>query len=132
MTKGFTVGIAALIVLFGGLVWLNKDNSKSSTPALTFSGIQQDQTKGAKLYDVRTPEEYKIGHVENAVNWPLQNIETGSLPDVTKNTKIFVYCESGSRSAQAAALLKNAGYSNVTDLQGLAHVESLGGKLVTN
>lgn len=128
MSKGFTVVVAVLVVVFGWLVFGKQDN-KISTPSLTFATVQKDVTAGGKLYDVRTPEEFKLGHYENAVNWPLQDITAGKLPETAKDAKIYLYCESGSRSSQAAGLLKNAGYTNVTDLGGLSRVKSMGGTL---
>ncbi len=129
MNKGFAVLVAVLVVMFGWLVF-SKQGEKTSAPSLTFATVQKDVAAGGKLYDVRTPEEFKLGHYENAINWPLQDITAGKLPDTAKDAKIYLYCESGSRSSQAAGLLKNAGYTNVTDLGGLARVKSIGGKLV--
>ena len=129
MSKGLLVVIGVIILLFGGLVLANKGN-QTSTPAISFATVQQDTAKGAKLYDVRTAEEFAAGHVNGSVNWPVQTIETGKMPDVAKDVKIYVYCQSGSRSAQASGLLKDAGYSDVVDLGSLAHVESIGGKFI--
>ncbi len=129
MSKGFVAVAAVLVVVFGWIV-LGKQNDKTNAPALTFATVQQDVTAGGKLYDVRTPEEYKLGHYQNAINWSLQDISAGKLPDTAKNTQIYLYCESGSRSSQAAGLLKNAGFTNVTDLGGLARVKSMGGTLI--
>lgn len=126
--------ILAIVVIgiAGGLIWLGSANSSSpGVQALTFATVQQDVTSGAKLYDVRTPDEFNAGHFLGAVNWSLQDLEAGKLPDVAKDTKIFVYCRSGNRSGQATALLKSAGYTQVTDLSGLASVEAIGGTLVT-
>lgn len=128
MNKGLWIIIGAVILIFGGLVLSNRGD-QTSLPAVTFATVQQDTAKGAKLYDVRTAEEYTSGHIDGSVNLPVQKIEAGAMPGVAKDVKIYVYCESGSRSAQASGLLKNAGYSNVVDLGGLAHVQSIGGKL---
>ena len=58
-------------------------------------------------------------------------MQAGKLPDVAKDTKIYVYCHSGNRSGQATTILKNAGYTNVIDLHGLADVQTIGGKIIT-
>lgn len=130
MSKGLLITIGIVALLFGSLVVASKGNHASSSPALSFATVQQDTAKGAKLYDVRTAEEFTTGHIDSSVNWPVEMIATGKMPDVAKDVKIYVYCESGSRSAQASGLLKNAGYTNVVDLGGLAHVEAMGGKLI--
>jgi rhodanese-related sulfurtransferase len=131
--KKIIILVAIVVAVFGGLIWLGKSNSKStSSQALTFASVQKDISDGAKLYDVRTADEYKAGHFAGAANWSLQDIQAGNMPNVAKDAKIFVYCHSGNRSGQATALLKSAGYTNVTDLHGLTSVESMGGTLITN
>lgn len=95
----------------------------------SFSTIQTDIKADAKLYDVRTRQEFTAGHFAGAQNWSLQNMQAGSLPNVEKDTKLYLYCQSGNRSSQATNLLKHAGYTNVTDLGGLQDVKALGGTL---
>ena len=129
MSKGVIAVIVGAIVLLGGLAFVNK-SGQPAAPALTFTGLQQQMANGAKLYDVRTAPEYASGHFTGAINWPVENIAAGQLPDVPKTTKLYVYCESGSRSTQAMGLLKNAGFTDVTNLGGLARIQSIGGTLV--
>lgn len=93
----------------------------------TFEQIQNDVKAGAVLYDVRTPEEYADGHFNKAINWSLIGIQAGQYPAVDKDTKIYLYCRSGSRSAQAKDLLEKAGFTQVIDLGGLDDVKKLGG-----
>lgn len=131
--------IAVVLAVAGGVVWFAKGNSKDDARVAgttihqsEFETLQQAVNDGAKLYDVRTAAEYNTGHFANAKNWPLQDMQAGSLPELAKDTKIFVYCRSGNRSGQSATLLQQAGYTNVVDLGGLAAVESMGGALITN
>lgn len=95
-----------------------------------FAAIQEDMKNGAQLIDVRTPEEFKAGHFDNAINLPLAKIQASEQPTVAKNTTIHVYCRSGNRSSQAKQLLEKAGFINVKDLGGLGDVEKLGGVLI--
>lgn len=131
--KRIVILTAIVVALVGGVVWFGASNSSktNTTQALTFVTVQQDITAGAKFYDVRTVDEYKAGHFAGALNWSLQHMQAGSMPDVAKDTKIFVYCHSGNRSGQATTLLRAAGYTNVIDLHGLANVEAIGGTLLT-
>ena len=73
---------------------------------------------GAVLLDVRTPEEYRSGHVPGAVNLPLDRLHERELP---ADRPVFAYCLSGARSRQAAMLLRRAGYAHVTDLGGICN-----------
>ena len=77
-------------------------------------------TDGAVLLDVRTPDEYRQGHIPGSKNVPLQSISkvTGMIDN--KSTPIFVHCLSGARSRQAAAILKQMGYTNVNNIGGIA------------
>ncbi len=72
---------------------------------------------GARVVDVRTPEEFASGHVPGAVNVPYDEI-AGRLSEVgPKDAPVIVYCRSGRRSGIAAEELKKAGYTKVFDLQ---------------
>lgn len=76
-------------------------------------------TAGAMLLDVRTPQEYKEGHVPGSKNIPVQNIESAASTVKEKGTPLFVYCYSGSRSGHAVNVLKHMGYTNVTNIGGI-------------
>ena len=125
----FMIGVIVVVVLaVGALVLMPKAGKTASDPSLTFATVQQDIKGGAKFYDVRTPQEFATNRFEGTANWPLQEMQAGRLPDVAKDTKIYLHCQSGNRSAQATRILKNAGYTNVIDLGGINHVQSIGGK----
>ena len=84
-------------------------------------GVQTfHQTPGAVLLDVRTPEEYRQGHIPGSRNLSLQAI--GAMLGMIENreTPLFVYCQSGARSSQAASLLRQMGYTNVQNIGGIA------------
>ena len=78
------------------------------------------QTANAVLLDVRTPEEYRGGHIPKSRNVPLQTIENITSIVETKETPLFVYCLSGARSRQAVAILQRMGYYNVKNIGGIA------------
>lgn len=63
------------------------------------------RTPGSVLLDVRTAAEYDEGHVPESINIPLDELEY-SL-DADPQTRVFVYCRSGSRSASACLILQN-------------------------
>lgn len=74
---------------------------------------------GALVIDVRTPAEYSSGHYEGATNIPLGELRD-RLPELgDKKKAIVVYCASGMRSASAARILKDAGFTDVTNAGGL-------------
>ena len=77
-------------------------------------------TPGAVLLDVRTPEEYRGGHIPGSKNVPLQAIGKVVTVAENKDTTLYVYCYSGVRSRQAAGLLQRMGYRNVNNIGGIA------------
>jgi len=84
-------------------------------------GVEQYKTtSGAVLLDVRTTEEYAEGHIPGGQNIPLHNIDKAAAVIDNKDTPLFVHCLSGGRSRQAAAVLKQMGYTNVTNIGGIA------------
>lgn len=84
-------------------------------------GVQQYRaTAGALLLDVRTPEEYRDGHISGSRNLPLQSISEAAAIIDKKDTPLFIHCLSGGRSRRAVELLRQMGYTNVTDIGGIA------------
>ena len=84
-------------------------------------GVKEFQsTSGAVLLDVRTPAEYRSGHIPGSKNIPLQAIDKVASVAENKDTALYVYCQSGARSRQAAGLLKQMGYTNVNNIGGIA------------
>lgn len=75
---------------------------------------------GAVLLDVRTPEEYSEGHIPESKNVPLQALDNVRSVVENKDTELFVYCYSGARSRQAAAVLKQMGYTKVNNIGGIS------------
>lgn len=74
---------------------------------------------GAKVIDVRSPAEFADEAFPGAVNIPL-GILSAKLDELgPKDGAIVLYCASGARSAQAARILKQAGFSNAVNAGGL-------------
>lgn len=76
---------------------------------VTLDQLAAAQADGAVVIDVREPSEYQSGHVPSAVSIPLGvlPVRAGELP---KEAPVYVICQSGGRSYQAAEWLDRAGY----------------------
>lgn len=77
------------------------------------------ETPNPQILDVRTPEEFVSGHIDNAenVNWLGDNfVATATKYDKTK--PVFVYCKTGGRSKQAAEKLESLGFTTIYNLEG--------------
>ena len=88
-------------------------------PDINKGVMEYHKTNGAVLLDVRTPQEYREGHIPGSSNVPLQQLDKISAVTENKDTPMFVYCYSGGRSHQAASMLQYMGYSNVQNIGGI-------------
>ena len=79
--------------------------------------LREFRKEGAIIIDVRSPQEYKEGHIDGAIIIPEYEIKRKIENKVQdKNQNIVVYCSSGSRSKKAQKILKKLGYENVYNL----------------
>jgi phage shock protein E len=80
--------------------------------------VKEKIKAGAKVVDVRSPEEFRDGGYPGAVNIPLGDLNR-RLGELPKDKPIVVYCASGARSAMAARTMKQAGFVDVVNAGGL-------------
>jgi len=73
---------------------------------------------GAKVLDVRSPDEFRGGAYPGALNVPVQDLGR-RLQEFAKDKPVVLYCASGARSAAAARMMKQAGFADVTNAGGL-------------
>ena len=77
------------------------------------------ENPNAILLDVRSPQEYKEGHLNGAILIPSYEIQKkASINLKDKKEIILVYCQSGSRSKKAVKDLKQLGYEQIYSLKG--------------
>ncbi len=96
----------------------NGQNAKYNLSALEFD-TQLKNYATALLIDVRTPDEFSKGHLQNAVNidWNGDSFDQ-EIAKLDKSKPVFVYCLSGGRSGQAASRMRTDGFKEVYELQG--------------
>lgn len=109
------VMVTGLTALF---VWLKGRNTERA-PASSAMVVspEDDAAHDVVLVDVRTPEEYRAGHKEGALNIPVDEVEqlaSQLLPD--KNAVILLYCRTGKRADKAMETLRKMGYSHLENL----------------
>lgn len=113
MRRSIAVTISALTLLLGLAAC-----SGSPSSAGTSSGIEVGEN--TIVLDVRTAEEYASGHLEGAQSLDFNGGEVAAaIPNLDPEAEYLVYCRSGNRSAQAIALLEQAGFTNLTNLGSL-------------
>lgn len=90
--------------------------------------------KNQVLVDVRSPQEFKYGHIENAVNI---NFYTKNWLDkfanFEKSKPVYIYCRSANRSGSVARKLIATGFTQVYELEnGITKWKKEGFPLVKN
>lgn len=78
--------------------------------------VAQLLAQGYTLVDVRTPAEYTLGHIEGAVNIPVDDLRS-RLGELDKTKPLYIYCQSGQRSYLAGRILAGNGF-DVSHLAG--------------
>ncbi len=97
---------------------MNKNPYKEITQEMAWDIMKHGE--GFLILDVRTPEEFAGGHIEGAVNLPLETIGDRDIPQLPdKSQELLVYCRSGSRSKMAAGKLAAKGYERVEEFGGV-------------
>jgi phage shock protein E len=85
------------------------------------------QERDVVYVDVRSPEEFAAGHVENAINIPHTEMrERYSELESFRDDAIVVYCRSGRRSGIALDVLEDVGFENVRNGGGLSDLQRQG------
>jgi hydroxyacylglutathione hydrolase len=76
------------------------------------------------IIDVRSSEEYKAGHIPNAINISVDETESrlNEIEDY-KDKPVIVYCNSGKKSQDSAEILVNNGFQDVTNAEGVKEFE---------
>ena len=91
--------------------------SKFMAPGINAKVAEAQSDPNAIILDVRTSEEYARGHIEGAVNIPLNEIERAA--QLYGNKHLYVHCASGARSKRAVAQLQALGVQNAQNIGGI-------------
>ena len=92
------IGHYTFLTLFISLLLLSLPVHAQTVDVDTFEKGLDD---GVQLLDVRTPEEYQQGHLENAMlaNWKDNEEFVRRIEAMDKSEPVYIYCLSGGRSA---------------------------------
>lgn len=128
MRNVFKVGVVICLIIGAYIAGYRLTNPSSCG---AFCGTQITSVKAKEfnslvtngtytLIDVRTPQEFTDGHIENAINVDINNSSQFDtyLTSLDVNKPYLIYCRSGNRSGQALERMKQKGFTNVTDLSG--------------
>ncbi|ASK64417.1 rhodanese-like domain-containing protein [Virgibacillus phasianinus] len=108
--------LIAIIVALIVYITLRYLNQRKYLKTLTEDQFREGYRK-AQLIDVREPQEFKKGHILGARNIPVTQMKQ-RLVEIRKDKPVYLYCQSGSRSARAAQMLHKRGYLDLNQLKG--------------
>jgi rhodanese-related sulfurtransferase len=104
------LGVVVIYILFNML------HQRKILKTLTEEQFREGYRK-AQLIDVREPNEFENGHILGARNIPISQMKM-RLQEIRPDKPVYLYCQSGQRSARAAQLLYKKGYKDLSHLQG--------------
>lgn len=77
------------------------------------------------IVDVRSPMEYAMDHIPNAINIPVDQIPYKTAEFKSFKNPVVVYCRSGARSSMALGMLQQNGITNVYNGGGIGDMQFL-------
>ena len=113
----YIILILAILYLYYNNISQNKDKSTKLSVYEFSNKIKQNDFD--YLLDVRTPEEWNLGHHQKAILVPIGYFVT-KLPKIitNKNSKILLYCKKGIRAEASAKIAERLNYNNIFWLDG--------------
>jgi len=105
--------------LKGGIAaWIEAGQATDSVETVTASQFaRRIQEEKAPVFDVRKESEFRSGHLEGALNTPLDYLNE-HLQEIPKTGTVYLHCGSGYRSMIAASILKARGWNNIVEVAG--------------
>ncbi|PXW91662.1 rhodanese-related sulfurtransferase [Streptohalobacillus salinus] len=110
------IALIAFVLIYLGYTVYRYLKTKKILTTLSEDQFREGYRK-AQLIDVREQKEFDAGHIWGARNIPVTQLKQRKK-ELRKDMPIYLYCQSGSRSARAAWLLHKEGYQQIYDLKG--------------
>ena len=123
MKKISVISKILLLSLAFSLSNCHESKAQQAVQATTVLAPDDFEAKALKadvqLIDVRTPDEYKTGHIPTAKNINFYDADfKDQMEKLDKSKVIAVYCGVGGRSGKASTILTQLGFKTIYDLQG--------------
>jgi len=117
VTRLSRVGFDNTLGFLDGGVAAWKESGRELDSITQIEASDLAQLSDSAVYDMRKPAEYANGHVDNALNTPLSDINN-HLTDYPDDGNFYIHCQSGYRSLIAASVLKSRGVHNFQEVIG--------------
>ncbi len=114
------VALVVAVAVVAGFVMLQRSGLVAAAEA------RELLRQGAKVFDVRSPQEFAARHLPGVTNLPLDDLPSRIAREVPdKSAPLLLHCQSGARSGSAVRLLRQQGYTRVFNLGSLARAEAI-------
>jgi rhodanese-related sulfurtransferase len=120
MKQIMTISFSVLLLMSVACAQETKADAKPAVKQIDTEQFDKMRVqKDTVVLDVRTPREFKQGHVPGAVNMDINNPQfRQSLEKLDKSKTYLVHCARGVRSARAAKLMSSIGFTSLFDYHG--------------
>jgi rhodanese-related sulfurtransferase len=86
--------------------------------SITIEEAKKKFELGCPVIDVRTPAEYRGGHVVRAVNIPLNEIDPQKIKSLFDHQEVLIICQAGTRGENACTKLESLGFTSALNISG--------------
>ncbi len=116
------MGRFAIAIVLGALVAtvaFAEDPESTKVPSISATELHARRESGAApvVIDVRTPNEYALGHIPGAINIPFDQVAQ-RIAEIETPQGVALYCMVGPRARKGESALLAAGYEKVFHLEG--------------
>lgn len=114
-------------ILKGGIQsWIDAGYDVESIHSISPEQFSEELNSNSLVVDSRKPGEYEAEHVENAINIPLDNVNT-RFNEVPQEQDFYLHCAGGYRSVIMASILKSRGIHNMINVEkGMSGIRNTG------
>ena len=112
--------LTILVIISGGLlIFPNFLSGRTGKVITSKNAVLRINREPSFIIDVRSEEDFNLGHIPNATNIPLEVIDE-KIKLITKNSKklFLIYCQKGIRSDRAVNILSKLGFENTVSIDG--------------
>jgi len=117
-TSIIVIAVVAVLAVVAGVYtpklmnWGNEEEGDYGDVSIQEAIELMEQKTDLVILDVRTVGEFDDGHIEDAINIPVDEL-AGRLEELNEDDELLVYCRTGNRSGSAVTILSDAGYTKI-------------------
>ena len=108
-------GLALIILASAYSIYLTPKQESGDVTVETAKSLIEGRPN-LVILDVRTPSEFDDGHIEDAINIPVDDL-AGRLDELSIDEELLVYCRTGNRSARAVETLQDNGFTKIFHIE---------------